>query len=80
MLRCLISSSALHSSHVLQTAAAVVGKLIAELALAKGITLVAFDRGGFNYHGRVQVCGKNCSYFECLLGLSRVLDPLPCVP
>lgn len=42
-------------SHVLQTAAAIVGKLIAEAALAKNITMVAFDRGGFNYHGRVQV-------------------------
>ena len=32
-------------------AAAVVGKLVAERALAKG---VAFDRSGFKYHGRVQ--------------------------
>lgn len=35
-------------------AAAVVGKLIAERALEKGITVVAFDRSGFQYHGRVQ--------------------------
>ncbi|WP_369309134.1 50S ribosomal protein L18 [Providencia rettgeri] len=35
-------------------AAAVVGKLIAERALEKGITAVAFDRSGFQYHGRVQ--------------------------
>ena len=35
-------------------AAAVVGKLVAERALAKGIQDVAFDRSGFKYHGRVQ--------------------------
>ncbi|ENU1228958.1 MULTISPECIES: 50S ribosomal protein L18 [Providencia] len=35
-------------------AAAIVGKLIAERALEKGITVVAFDRSGFQYHGRVQ--------------------------
>jgi large subunit ribosomal protein L18 len=35
-------------------AAARVGKLIAERAKAKGITRVAFDRGGFKYHGRVK--------------------------
>ncbi|TMQ69390.1 MAG: 50S ribosomal protein L18 [Candidatus Eisenbacteria bacterium] len=31
-----------------------VGKLLAERAKAKGITVVAFDRGGFMYHGRVK--------------------------
>ena len=35
-------------------AAAVVGKLVAERALAKGVKDVAFDRSGFKYHGRVQ--------------------------
>ncbi len=30
-----------------------VGKLIAERALAAGIKTVAFDRGGYVYHGRV---------------------------
>jgi large subunit ribosomal protein L18 len=34
-------------------AAKVVGKLIAERAIAKGITEVVFDRGGYLYHGRV---------------------------
>ncbi|PKF49541.1 50S ribosomal protein L18 [Enterovibrio nigricans] len=34
-------------------AAAVVGKAIAERALEKGIVTVAFDRSGFQYHGRV---------------------------
>ncbi len=34
-------------------AAAVVGKAIAERALAKGVSTVAFDRSGFQYHGRV---------------------------
>ncbi|WP_140205546.1 50S ribosomal protein L18, partial [Vibrio parahaemolyticus] len=35
-------------------AAAVVGKIIAERALEKGIKVVSFDRSGFQYHGRVQ--------------------------
>jgi large subunit ribosomal protein L18 len=36
------------------TAAAAVGKAIAERAKAAGVTTVAFDRGGFRYHGRVK--------------------------
>ncbi|MCU4676356.1 50S ribosomal protein L18 [Catenovulum sp. 2E275] len=35
-------------------AAKAVGKAIAEAALEKGIKSVAFDRSGFQYHGRVQ--------------------------
>ena len=35
-------------------AAKLVGKVLAERALEKGITVVVFDRGGFLYHGRVQ--------------------------
>ncbi len=31
-----------------------VGKLVAEKALAAGITEVVFDRGGYLYHGRVK--------------------------
>jgi large subunit ribosomal protein L18 len=34
-------------------AATLVGKSIAEKAVAAGITDVAFDRSGFKYHGRV---------------------------
>ncbi len=36
-----------------RTASAAVGKLVAERAKAAGVTKVAFDRGGFQYHGRV---------------------------
>ncbi|MGD8341828.1 MAG: 50S ribosomal protein L18 [Gammaproteobacteria bacterium] len=35
-------------------AAAMVGKTIAERAVEKGVTKVAFDRSGFGYHGRVK--------------------------
>ncbi|KAI8466452.1 MAG: plastid ribosomal protein L18 [Monoraphidium minutum] len=35
-------------------AAEAVGKKVAELAKAAGVEKVAFDRGGFTYHGRVQ--------------------------
>lgn len=36
-------------------AAKVVGKVIAERAVAAGVKDVAFDRSGFKYHGRVKV-------------------------
>lgn len=36
------------------TAAAAVGKLIAERAKEAGIDSVAFDRSGYKYHGRVK--------------------------
>jgi large subunit ribosomal protein L18 len=35
-------------------AAAAVGKRVAEKARAVGVETVAFDRGGFRYHGRVK--------------------------
>ena len=31
-----------------------VGRLVAERAKAKGVTKVVFDRGGYQYHGRVK--------------------------
>ena len=34
--------------------AIVVGRLVAERAVAKGISEVVFDRGGYLYHGRVK--------------------------
>jgi large subunit ribosomal protein L18 len=34
-------------------AASEVGKLIAERAIAAGVKAVVFDRGGYQYHGRV---------------------------
>ena len=36
-----------------KTAAAAVGKAIAEKARAAGVESVAFDRSGFKYHGRI---------------------------
>ena len=36
-----------------KSAAAEVGKLIAERAIAAGVKEVVFDRGGYMYHGRV---------------------------
>jgi len=35
-------------------AAKTVGKMVAERAVAKGISIVVFDRGGYIYHGRVK--------------------------
>ncbi|MGE0482930.1 MAG: 50S ribosomal protein L18 [Gammaproteobacteria bacterium] len=44
--------SGAHGGNV--TAAATVGKLVAERALAAGVHEVAFDRSGFKYHGRIK--------------------------
>jgi large subunit ribosomal protein L18 len=35
-------------------AAKIVGKAVAERAIAAGVKQVVFDRGGYRYHGRVQ--------------------------
>ncbi len=37
-----------------KSAAAVVGRRVAERAVAAGVTKVVFDRGPYLYHGRVQ--------------------------
>ena len=39
-------------------AARIVGKEIARISLAKGVTKVAFDRGGYRYHGRVKALAE----------------------
>ncbi|MBN2300231.1 MAG: 50S ribosomal protein L18 [Acholeplasmataceae bacterium] len=39
-------------------AAKAVGKLIAEKALAHGVTEVVFDRGGYLYHGRIKALAE----------------------
>ncbi len=35
-----------------------VGKRMAEIALEKGILKIAFDRGGYVYHGRIQALAE----------------------
>ena len=39
-------------------AARLVGKMLAERALAKGIDKVVFDRDGYRYHGRVKALAE----------------------
>jgi large subunit ribosomal protein L18 len=41
-----------------KAAAAAVGKLVAERALAAGVTEVVFDRGAYMYHGRVKALAE----------------------
>ena len=41
-----------------QEGASLVGKDIAEKALKKGIKKVVFDRGGYEYHGRVKALAE----------------------
>jgi len=38
--------------------AKLVGELLARRALAKGVTRVVFDRGGYKYHGRVKALAE----------------------
>ena len=35
-----------------------IGKTIAQKAIAKGVTQVAFDRNGYRYHGRVKALAE----------------------
>lgn len=39
-------------------AAKLVGKVLAERALAQGVKRVVFDRGGYQYHGRVKALAE----------------------
>lgn len=41
-----------------KSAAVLVGKLVAQRALDKGINKVVFDRNGFLYHGRVKAISE----------------------
>jgi len=49
-----IAELRVHRLTVNVAAATLVGKRVAEKAKAVGIELVAFDRSGFRYHGRVK--------------------------
>ena len=40
------------------TAAAAVGRLVAERALKANVTAVVFDRGGYKYHGRIKALAE----------------------
>ncbi len=51
-----VRASIKHGSNV--EAAVVVGKRIAEKARAAGVEAVAFDRSGFQYHGRVKALAE----------------------
>jgi len=50
----LSESAAVLSSYGNIAAATLVGKEVAKLALAKGVSSVVFDRNGFLYHGRIK--------------------------
>lgn len=59
----LVSASTVEKSNGIastgnQSAAAEIGKRIAERAKEKGVTSVAFDRSGFKYHGRVRALAE----------------------
>ena len=61
--RTLVSASSLDSDFSLRgggnlAAASAVGKRLGERALEQGIRQVAFDRGGYRYHGRVKALAE----------------------
>jgi large subunit ribosomal protein L18 len=39
--------------------AQLIGKLVAERAVEKGISKISFDRSGFQYHGRVAALAES---------------------
>ena len=41
-------------------AAAAVGRVVAERALKANLTAVVFDRGGYQYHGRIKALAEAC--------------------
>lgn len=47
-----------NGGHTKTDASKAVGKVLARLALEKGIKQVRFDRGGYLYHGRVQALAE----------------------
>ncbi len=56
----LSASSQKLADNVSKTQASVaVGKEIAKLAIAKGITKVTFDRNGYLYHGRIKTLAES---------------------
>jgi large subunit ribosomal protein L18 len=54
----LVSASSVDKGHKTNggnvAAAKTIGKLVAEKAREKGIKAVVFDRGGYQYHGRIK--------------------------
>ena len=49
------AGAAIHPKTAVSTA---VGALLAQRALAQGISRVVFDRGGYKYHGRVKALAE----------------------
>lgn len=41
-----------------KSSAGILGKMIAEMALEKGIKKIVFDKGGYKYHGRIQAIAE----------------------
>ena len=47
-----------NGNHTKTDASKAVGKVLARMALEKGIKQIRFDRGGYLYHGRVQALAE----------------------
>ena len=58
-------------------AAAAVGKKLAEVAAAKGITRAAFDRGHYKFHGRVKALAEAANAAGLLCCEPRVKKNAP---
>lgn len=55
-------------------AAALVGKMVAERALAAGVKEVAFDRAGHKYHGRVKALAEAARAAGLNIGAGEVSE------
>src|SRR3546814_10045548 len=62
-----------------KTAAAAVGKLLAERAMAAGVKEVVFDRGGYRYHGRVKALARSEEHTSELQSLMRNSSAVSCL-
>jgi large subunit ribosomal protein L18 len=60
-----------------KTAAAAIGKLIAERAIEAGVKQVAFDRREYRYHGRVAALADAARDAGLDLGAKKVVEEKP---
>jgi len=58
-------------------AAAIVGKVLAERALAAGVTKVVFDRGPYKYHGRIAALADAARDAGLDIGAKKEQEPAP---
>ena len=61
-------------------AAEIIGKMVAERAIAAGVTEAAFDRGGHKYHGRIKALADAARDAGLDLGAKPEVEEKPAEP